>query len=196
MNRGCVAVKSIVYKLAYKDIVVHRTLIMTYLVVLLALALRIIDINPPVAVVTLMATMFLFATAGQDDRSNVHVLINSLPVSRKEVVTARYAVSLGVPVAFVGLAALVVALMGRLPLRVALWQWAVAAAFLVVLVVVVLTVLPPLYFWGLRHNFWGLPDFISSLPPLPLSALVGAVLAVLLLGSWRLSLMLYQREDF
>lgn len=122
--------KSMVYKLAYKDIVVHRTLILTYLAVLLGLALQVIEIDPPAAVVTLMATMFVFSTAAQDDRSNAHILINSLPVSRKEVVTARYAVSLGVAVAFVGLTALVVVLIGRLPLRVVLGQWAIAAVLL------------------------------------------------------------------
>src|SRR5690606_39684388 len=59
-----------------------------------------------------------------------------------------------------------------------------------------LPISPWAYNVAVKHNFWGLPELIASLPAVPLYLLLAAATFALLLVSWRVSVWLYSRKSF
>lgn len=77
-----------------------------------------------------------------DDRNRTQLLIGSLPVSCREIVTASYAFQIGTGLGLVVLASAIRLLLGKLPFEAALSQALVAATVIVAFV----SVFYPLYY--------------------------------------------------
>ena len=206
-------------RVVYKDWIVNRTVFLVYTGVLLLMALRVLPVGGPVVMATMMASFFVLTSAAQDERNNSQTFINSLPVSRRDVVTGKYVLSIGAGVALTGITLLVTALREPMPGRVMLGQLFLSAGVistfvsvfipmyyllgsrfvqlgLFVLFILVVAVAPPAYNLAVRHNFWGLLDTLRAVPVETLQTVAAVTVVVLLLASWRLSVALYNRKEF
>ena len=193
-------------------------MILIYAAAVILFAAKVVPIFNPLALAFCLGIYFIFTTATHEDMNNGHILINSLPVDRKEVVTAKYAFHIAVGVGFIALDILLEAVTGaRLP-DIA-WQFAVAAlgivwfvsvffplyfwldhrfvrVAMVILFVMIVGAVPIMYNLGVKHNFWGLIDAAKSLPGSLLFGLAAAVTVLVLAVSWLLSVRLYERKQF
>lgn len=205
--------------LVYKDFVVQRMVIVTYLAVTVLFAIQIISVDAPFVIVAMLAMAFTFASAGQDDRANSHLLLNSLPVTRQEIVTAKYVYHIASSLGLVGFAGIVRTLFSMMSPLTALYQTLITMA----VIAWYLSVFFPMYYWlgprfvqvgmivffislftaapivanmAVRHDFWGFLELIASLPAMPLYLLFTAVTLAALWASWRVSVWLYERKSF
>jgi len=202
----------------YKEFMVGRTMILIYAAAVILFAVPAVPIFHPVALAACLAAFFLFTSAVHEEINNSHILINSLPVDRKTVVTAKFAYYLAVGVGFVALDVLIEAAMGaRLP------DLARQAGIAVLGIAWFVSVFFPLYIWngsrfvqivvitlfvmgtvmvpiaqrlGAKFNFWGISDALSSMPDAFLYGLAAAVTAAVLNASLLLSVRLYERKEF
>ena len=202
-----------------KEFIVQRTLILFYAAATLIFAAQFIPVDEPLPIITILAVFFTFGTAAHEDKNNSHVLLNSLPVSRKEIVAAKYAFHILIGIGFVVLAAVCKIVAGGMPAGAALEQ-SVAAATVVVLFV---SVFFPMYFWlgprfvqigmivlfilmfaavpmvynlGAKHGFWGIPVAVRSFPDFLLLALLAIAAILFLFVSRLVSVRLYERKQF
>jgi len=198
---------------------VQRTVILAYAVVAILFITQLIRVDGPMAVISMLAMFFTFGTAAHEDKNNSHVLLNSLPVARKEIVTAKYVFHIAFGICLVGLTFIYRTVIGALPKDAALWQYVIAVTVIVwfvsvffpmyfwlgprfvqigmiVLLIVMFTALPMVYNLGVKHNFWGIPDFIQSLPRFLLFVFATAVTIVFLIVSRLISVWLYERKQF
>lgn len=205
--------------LVYKDFLVHRNVIPAYLVVTALFATQVIAVDGPIAIVAMLAIMFTFATAVQDERSNSHLLLNSLPVTRQEIVTAKYVFHLAASLFFVGISVLYWALAGDLSPQAALSQLLIAMGVIVwymavffplyywlgprfvqlgmfILFIIFVAIVPPAYNLAVKHQFWGILDVIRSVPAAQLNLLLTVVTFAALLASWRTAVWMYGRKEF
>ena len=205
--------------LVYKDLIVQRIVILTYSVVTILFATQMLSVDAPLVIVAMLAMAFIFASAAHDDRANSHLLLNSLPVTRREIVTAKYVYHVAASLGFVGMAAIARTLLGMMSPHAALSQtlitmtvitWYLAIFFpmyyglgprfvqvgMIVFFVTIMTIAPWAYNVAVKHNFWGLPELIASLPAVPLYLLLAAATFALLLVSWRVSVWLYSKKSF
>jgi len=206
-------------RVVYKDWVVNRTVFLVYAGVLLLMALKVLPVDGPAVIATMMAGFFVFTSAAQDERNSTQTFINSLPVSRRDIVTGKYVLSIGAGIALTGMVLLIGALIEPVPGPVVLRQLLLCAGVistfvsvfvpmyyllgsrfvqigLFVLFILVVAVAPPAYNLAVRHNFWGLLDAVRALPTQPLQTVAAVGVVVLLLASWRLSITLYSRKEF
>lgn len=207
------------FNILYKEFVVQRTVILAYAVVAILFITQLIRVDGPMAVISMLAMFFTFGTAAHEDKNNSHVLLNSLPVARKEIVTAKYVFHIAFGICIVGLTFIYRTVIGALPKDAALWQYVIAVTVIVwfvsvffpmyfwlgprfvqigmiVLLIVMFTALPMVYNLGVKHNFWGIPDFIQSLPRFLLFVFATAVTIVFLIVSRLISVWLYERKQF
>jgi hypothetical protein len=207
------------FNILYKEFVVQRTVILAYAVVAILFITQLIRVDGPMAVISMLAMFFTFGTAAHEDKNNSHVLLNSLPVARKEIVTAKYVFHIAFGICLVGLTFIYRTVIGALPKDAALWQYVIAVTVIVwfvsvffpmyfwlgprfvqigmiVLLIVMFTALPMVYNLGVKHNFWGIPDFIQSLPRFLLFVFATAVTIVFLIVSRLISVWLYERKQF
>ena len=202
-----------------KEFIVQRTLILFYAAATLIFAAQFIPVDEPLPIITILAVFFTFGTAAHEDKNNSHVLLNSLPVARKEIVTAKYVFHIAFGICLVGLTFIYRTIIGALPKDAAMWQYVIAVTVIVwfvsvffpmyfwigprfvqigmiVLLIVMFTALPMVYNLGVKHNFWGIPDFIQSLPRFLLFVFATAVTIVFLIVSRLISVRLYERKQF
>jgi hypothetical protein len=207
------------FNILYKEFVVQRTVILAYAVVAILFITQLIRVDGPMAVISMLAMFFTFGTAAHEDKNNSHVLLNSLPVARKEIVTAKYVFHIAFGICLVGLTFIYRTVIGALPKDAAMWQYVIAVTVIVwfvsvffpmyfwlgprfvqigmiVLLIVMFTALPMVYNLGVKHNFWGIPDFIQSLPRFLLFVFATAVTIVFLIVSRLISVWLYERKQF
>jgi len=207
------------FNILYKEFVVQRTVILAYAVVAILFITQLIRVDGPMAVISMLAMFFTFGTAAHEDKNNSHVLLNSLPVARKEIVTAKYVFHIAFGICLVGLTFIYRTIIGALPKDAAMWQYVIAVTVIVwfvsvffpmyfwlgprfvqigmiVLLIVMFTALPMVYNLGVKHNFWGIPDFIQSLPRFLLFVFATAVTIVFLIVSRLISVWLYERKQF
>jgi len=208
-----------VTRMVHKDWLGNRTVILASLAVLLLGVFRVLPVDGTTLYGVALAIMFVFATSTQDERTNAHVFVNSLPVSRPDIVTGKYVFNIGMGIIFTGIAILVPGLMDQLPLKAMLTQLLICAGVisgfvsvfmpmyywlgprfvqlgLFVTFFLLVAVVPPVHNLAVRNNFWGLLDVLGSLPALPWQVLTAAGVIGLLLASWRLSIFLYGRKEF
>ncbi|MFS8628595.1 MAG: ABC-2 transporter permease [Limnochordales bacterium] len=205
-------------KLVYKDFLVHRTLLAVYAALALFLTVQFGGAEAPLAGATMVGMFLPFAAANQDDRFNAHVLLNSLPVTRRELVTAKYVFHLAAGVGLMLVAAVGRAALGGVPVPRALellTNVVVLAVFLstffplyywlgqrfvyagmLTLLLIVLAVEPIVYNLAVRNNFWGLLEWLRTLPEWWLYAWPAAAGVLLLAASWRVSVAIYERKEF
>ena len=207
------------FNILYKEFVVQRTVILAYAVVAILFITQLIRVDGPMAVISMLAMFFTFGTAAHEDKNNSHVLLNSLPVARKEIVTAKYVFHIAFGICLVGLTFIYRTVIGALPKDAALWQYVIAVTVIVwfvsvffpmyfwlgprfvqigmiVLLIVMFTALPMVYNLGVKHNFWGILEFVQSLPSFLLFVIVTAATIVLLIVSRLISVWLYERKKF
>jgi len=207
------------FNILYKEFVVQRTVILAYAVVAILFITQLIRVDGPMAVISMLAMFFTFGTAAYEDKNNSHVLLNSLPVARKEIVTAKYVFHIAFGICLVGLTFIYRTIIGALPKDAAMWQYVIAVTVIVwfvsvffpmyfwlgprfvqigmiVLLIVMFTAVPMVYNLGVKHNFWGIPDFIQSLPRFLLFVFATAVTIVFLIVSRLISVRLYERKQF
>lgn len=134
--------------LVYKDFVVQRTVILVYLAGAILFTTPVIYTNAPVVIAVMLAMTFPFASTTQDDRANSHLLLNSLPVTRREIVTAKYVFHMAASVCLVGVTVICEAAFDGLSPRAALSQVLIAAG----VVAWFLAVFFPMYY-GLGPRF-------------------------------------------
>lgn len=204
--------------LMFAEFVVQRTALLVYIAAAILLNVQAASAGAPLLFAPLLAMCFTFSTAAHDDRYNSHVLINSLPVTRKEVVTAKYAFHLAAGIVLITLTLLYRVASGTTPPEDAAGQLLIAAAVIGCFV----SVFFPMYYWlgprfvqiglfllfvaffaaapivyhlGVKNHFWGIPGLLRSLPPLPLYGLLTAATLACLWVSWRASVFLYSRKE-
>lgn len=206
--------------MVYKELLVHRTLILYYLAIVLPVALRLIPVDGPLAIIATLAMAFTSTTAMQDNRDGHHLVINSLPVSRAEVVAGKYAFYLATGLAFIGFGTMAGMALGTAAaqpgwIAQALGSAVVFTVFVAVFfpayylmpprfvqlgfflgLIALFTVMPTLYNLGVKRGFWGLPELIGSLPPAGFYGALAAGTLLLLTASWRASVAFYQRKEF
>jgi len=207
-----------VRSILYKDLVVERTVILIYTAGVILFALQVVPIFDPLALAFCLAIFFTFTTASHEEMNNGHILLNSLPVDRKEVVTAKYAFHLAVGAGFLGLDVLLEAVTGAWSLNIGRHfamavlgiVWFVSVFFplyfwlghrfvqiaMIILFVMIVAVVPIVYNLGAKHDFWGILDAVRTLPNALLLGLGAAVTAVVLIVSVFLSVRLYERKQF
>jgi len=207
-----------VRSILYKDFVAERTVLLIYTAGVILFALQVVPIFDPLALASCLAIFFTFTTASHEEMNNGHILINSLPVNRKDVVTAKYAFPLAVGAGFIGLDVLLETVTGAWSPDLG-WQIAIA----VIGIVWFASVFFPLYFWlghrfvqiamiilfimmvgvvpivfnlAAKHDYWGILDAVQTLPNSLLLGLGAAVTAIVFVVSGFLSVRLYERKEF
>jgi hypothetical protein len=207
-----------VRSILYKDLVVERTVILIYTAGVILFALQVVPIFDPLALAFCLAIFFTFTTASHEEMNNGHILLNSLPVDRKEVVAAKYAFHLAVGAGFIGLDVLLEAVTGA-------WSPDLGRqfAFAVLGIIWFVSVFFPLYFWlghrfvqiamiflfimlvgvvpivfnlAAKHDYWGMLDAVQTLPNSLLLGLGAVVTAIVFIVSGLLSARLYERKQF
>lgn len=200
-----------------KDFIVHRVSLLVYLAVIVVLHTPLFPIDGPLALVTMLAAFFSFGVVTQDDRYNVDVLLNSLPVNRTDIVSARYLFHLSMGLCFIAVSLAGQIIAGASPAT-ALSQALVALATIavfgavffpmyywlgsrflrlgMVVVTLLLVSIGPIVQYMTEKNYLPGVERIASLSPGPLYALLGLGVVVVLLGSWRTSVALYMRREF
>lgn len=207
------------FNILYKEFVVQRTVILAYTVAAILFITQLMRVDGPLAVVSMLAMFFTFGTSAHEDKNNSHVLLNSLPVARKEIVTAKYVFHIAFGICLIGLAFIYRTIVGALPKDAALWQYVIAVTVIVwfvsvffplyfwlgprfvqigmiALFIVMFTAVPLVYNLGVKHNFWGILEFVQSLPSFLLFVIVTAATIVLLIVSRLISVWLYERKQF
>ena len=205
--------------MVYKDVVVQRSVLLIYSAFAVFFATQVITGDGPLAVTAALAMMFSFNATALDERTNIHLLLNSLPVTRQDIVTAKYVFHIAAGLCFVVIAAVCRTVAGGLTLRAALVQILAAAALIVWFLsvffpayywlgprfvqiglfsfaIVFLPAAGPVYNWAAKHDFGGLLDVLPALPTLSLYLVMTAITLAVLLGSWRVSVWLYSRKEF
>lgn len=203
----------------YKDFGVERTTMLVYAGVALLFGSPLLSMGPPLTLLTVLAVMFTFTTAAREDRYQSHVFINSLPVTRREVVTAQYVFHLAVGTGFIALGCIYEAAFGDTEWIRLVWQGIGAAAFIVcynafffplyywlgprfvqigmrVMFIVLFAVVPLLYNIGVQSGFWGIPNLLASMAPMTFYVVLTALVLMLVVASWRVSVWLYERKEF
>jgi len=203
----------------YKEFAVQRTAILIFAVLAVLDALLLFPLPDPLAFGTILAIFFTFSTASHEDKNNSHILLNSLPVDRKEIITAKYAFHIGIGIAFTGLAGILGALSGSWPPGTGPWQTGVFALVIIwfvslffpmyfwlgprfvqvgmfFLFIILFAVMPMVYHLGVKHDFWGILDAVQSWPESRLFILTALVTAVVLMGSRYASVRIYERKQF
>lgn len=205
--------------MVYKEFVVERVSLLVCLGLAILFRAQLISFDAPLALMSVLSMLFTFGTAAHEDRYQSHILINSLPVTRREIVTAKYVFHILVGLGFIGLAVIHAAVFGGIPRRAALSQSLIGAAVIAcfvsvffpmyywlgprfvqigmrVLFIMLIAVVPTVFNLAAKYGFWGIPEFISSLPATVLPVLLTGMTVILLLASWRASVWLYERKEF
>ena len=203
----------------HKEFIVLRTFILVYLAAAVLFITQVMEVNGPPAFMSLLAFIFTISTTAHEDKNNSHILLNSLPVSRKEIVTAKYMFHIVFGIVLVGIALIIRAAFGEWSSETALWQtaisvtvivWFVSVFFpmyfwlgprfvqigMIVFFIMMFAVVPTVYNLGVKHNFWGIPDVVESFSDTLLFAILTAVTVIFLTVSWLISVWLYERKQF
>lgn len=207
--------------LLYKEFLTQRTVILIYLVVTLLdiNIFRVDDFLFYLFIPSFFAIFFTMNTVTLDDRNKSHILLNSLPVSRKEVVTAKFLFAFLFGSLLIGITLIYqTVIRPSLPengllqavIAVAAISWFASIFFPMyywlgpsfarigtyVVFVLAFAVAPMVYNLGKKHNFWGIVDLLQSAPTYILVALLFGLTLSILLISWFLSVRLYERKEF
>lgn len=75
------------FNLIKKDLILQKNLLLVYLLVLVLLLSSGFHFG---FIVVLLSSLFLFNSQYYDDKEKSHVLLNSLPYTRKEIVSSKY----------------------------------------------------------------------------------------------------------
>jgi ABC-type transport system involved in multi-copper enzyme maturation permease subunit len=208
--------------LLYKEFMSLRTVIFVYLLGLgvLLFVTTIMNENGSAFLLPVagLSWFFIMSIAAQEEKNDSHILINSLPVSRKQVVAAKYLFSILAGLVFIGIALMVHPLfnlssqgtnMFDAVLTMAATGWFAAIYFpmyywlgprfvqisMFILFILVFAILPPVFNLGIKHDFWGLGDWLRSASLNILAVILLLLTAIVLLGSWALSARIYERKD-
>lgn len=79
------------YPLILKDFLMLKRM---FLLLLAFIGLFFILQNPPTFVIAMSGFIFISNTGSFEDRSNSHIMLNSLPISRKSIISSKYIGSL------------------------------------------------------------------------------------------------------
>ncbi|ADL07174.1 ABC-2 transporter permease [Thermosediminibacter oceani] len=205
--------------LIYKEFLITRITLIFYIVISLLYNFNILSPGPPLPLVTMLATFFQFMVAGQEDKNNSHIFINSLPVTRKQVVVAKYLFSILVGLLLIGLTVVIQWLMPMYPSG----NGFVEIIYAVSAICFFTAAFYPLYFWlgaqfvrigifaffifvfavapilvniAMKKNCWGILGLFLAMPDHLLAALVLGMTIVLMVISAALSIRIYGRKDF
>lgn len=205
--------------LLYKEFVTQRTVILLYLVLAMLYITQILHVDLPFSLISLLAMFFTVNTIAQEDKNNSHILINSLPISRKEVVIAKYLFTIFFGLLLIGIALIYQTVFSPVMLEKGLFH----AAMAIVFVIWFIAIYYPLYYWlgprfvqigwfiffilsaatmpmlinlGREHNYWGVVALIQSVPVYILGVLLCGLTGIILLISLFLSVRLYERKEF
>lgn len=75
------------YSLILKDILMLKKML---LLIAGFIALFYFLENPPVMAISLAGIIFISSTGSFEDRSNSHIMLNSLPINRKSIISSKY----------------------------------------------------------------------------------------------------------
>lgn len=75
------------YSLILKDILMLKKML---LLIVGFIALFYFLENPPVMAISLAGIIFISSTGSFEDRSNSHIMLNSLPINRKSIISSKY----------------------------------------------------------------------------------------------------------
>ncbi|WP_042354102.1 ABC-2 transporter permease [Bacillus rubiinfantis] len=179
--------------------------------------------NPPVLAFSLAGFMFVSSSGSFESRSNSHIMLNSLPLNRSTIVTAKY-----IGAVIFGVFAIVIAslcqaffyfilhtyqqplpdvrqlLFGMIsillftaiyyPILYKFGEKYTRIIFMIVLLGFIL--LGQILMYVLKNQVVAIQDFISQFSANGLIMAGSAVTIVLLLASWLLTVKIYQAKDF
>lgn len=171
----------------------------------------------PIIFSVAMTWLFSIGIDMKEYKNNTDVLLNSLPVTRRQIVTTKYMTSLLVGFIFIivgnvtwfltkghSLVSLSDALLviSAVALFAAIYYplyYKFGARFvtiaLVMLMISFTTIFPIAFHLGLRHGFWGLADVWEQHPAFVLTALC-TIAVVAMLVSRSISIRLYEKKEF
>lgn len=150
-------------------------------------------------------------------KNDTDVLMNSLPVTRRQIVTARYVITLLVGCVFILIGKVTWLLLGNdtamqlsdaLPALMAIafftavyfpLYYKLGTPFiiiaLVILTVLFITAFPIVFYTGIKYGFWGLADVWQQHTAVLLIVFCGIAVAAMLVSRF-ISIRLYERKEF
>lgn len=171
----------------------------------------------PIVFAVVITLFFSIGNDMKEYKNDTDVLLNSFPVTRRQIVTSKYVTTLIVGFIFISIGKVAWFLTEDyplVPLSDALLAMVAVALFtavyfplyykfnatfvtvaLVVLAIALFTIFPIVYYMGLRHGFWGLAAMWEQHPALLLMAIC-TVSAVVMIVSWSISIRLYGKKEF
>lgn len=75
------------YYLILKDMLILKRMI--FLIIVFIAFFHVLQ-NPPILAISLAGFLFVSSAASFDDRSNAHIMLNSLPINRKQIISSKY----------------------------------------------------------------------------------------------------------
>ncbi|UFJ41534.1 ABC-2 transporter permease [Brevibacillus humidisoli] len=206
------------YNLLLKEWIISKTTIAINMTLLLVTSLVTSDGQVPIYLPIIFGCVFIFGNSFQEYKNNSEVLVNSLPVSRPQIVASKYLASLLFGAVVTSFAAVLnmllpvfavyemlhivlsISLIGLFaavyfPLYYLLGPRFIQYGFLA-LMLLCITVLPMVVNLGVKNGFWGLAAVFEQVSPALLSLAFLGVATVLLLVSWVISVRLYLRKEF
>ena len=201
--------------LIWKDIFIQKRMMLLYSAII---AFYFWMEIPLVGVVFMTSASFIMNAFYFDEKDNINILLNSLPYTRKLIVTSKYIGAIAFTVAVVGLTILGNLIIGGVDMQftlknamqafglVLVWQAVIfpfsykfKQQYLLIGVVVFYVIAISLYnivTYGFKEQSAKFLHWITSLPELQLYSFSTLILLLLYWGSWRLSICIYERKVF
>ncbi|HEX7057694.1 MAG TPA: ABC-2 transporter permease [Bacilli bacterium] len=203
--------------LLLKEWIVNRSTIITSMIILPLLSFLISNGHGqvPVYFAIILGCMYPFLS-GMNEKNNSDILINSLPVERKEIVAAKYTSSILLGMILTIIVAAINSLVpmfadsrffelvlsiSAIGLFISIFYpmlYLLGPRFvmfgMIVFFACSFTIFPIVINMGLSNGFWGLANTYRQIPTIQLSMALLGITAIILVISWFISVNIYKRK--
>ena len=203
------------FKLIKKDFILQKKMLAVYLVIL---AFCLYSDYNLVFIVMIVSSLFVMNSHYYDEKDNAHILLNSLPYTRKEIVSSKY-----IGAILFSLIVIPLSIAGQLIIDNAMLQEPLKIIILSLLLVLFFTAFYLPFFYKftqqyllvgftfifilliflvnklplfLSEHFAGTVKFVSELNDVTLLSSLSLIAVVCYLVSWMLSVHIYQKKAF
>lgn len=203
------------YNLIRKDLLVQKKIGLIYLAILVLYFMT----NTPFVLLSFFVSMsFIMNTSYYDEKDQVNILLNSLPYTRKEIVSSKYIGALVFTSMFIGIITignlivkgnganflwkdillvfgLVMATMAiTMPLVYKFKQQHLLTGIFILVGIYMVTF--KMIYAGFTEVFTEVIQWVRTLPEIQLYSFTGIIILFLYAGSWLLSIRIYERKVF